>query len=66
MSEQAPTKDLSMAMECRILGCQRSAAVDRIQELREQNAALMAECAHYREKLRELSSAAAAALTVKP
>lgn len=56
--------DTKAAMECRALGCQRTAADRIIQELRAQNTALLNECLHYRQKLRELYDAASAALTV--
>jgi hypothetical protein len=54
-----------MSMECRAVGCHRDAAAKLIQELREQNAALLAECKHYRTKLRELATDAQLALQVK-
>lgn len=64
MTEQVPSDRQSIAMECQAVGCQHGNAHKLIQELRAQNDALVAECAHYRRKLRELSSAATAALTV--
>lgn len=56
--------DLRLSMECQACGCQRAAADKVIQDLRALNTALMNECFHYRQKLRDLSDAATAALTV--
>lgn len=53
-----------LAMECSAIGCQHGNAHALIQELRANNTALLNECMHYRRKLRELSTAATAALTV--
>ena len=59
-----PTPDQCLAPECQACGCQRAAADKVIQDLRALNTALMNECFHYRQKLRDLSDAATAALTV--
>jgi hypothetical protein len=64
MNAQVPS-DQCLSMECKALGCQRSAAVKLIDDLRQQNAALTEECRHYRSKLRELAADAQLALKVK-
>lgn len=62
-TQRTPDKQ-SIAMECQAVGCQHGNAHKLIQELRAENAALFAECAHYRQKLRDLAHSARAALTV--
>jgi hypothetical protein len=64
MTDASLTSEQCLAPECRACGCQRAAADKVIQDLRALNTALMNECFHYRQKLRDLSDAATAALRV--
>lgn len=63
MTEQVPSEQC-ISMECKALGCQRAHADEIIQDLRAKNTALINECMHYRQKLRDLSAAATDALKV--
>lgn len=55
MSEQLPSDSLSM--ECRALGCQRSAADALIQQLRTEKAELIAALTHAKQWLEGWASA---------